>query len=309
MKKTMLCLVLVLMICCVSTVSADWKVSGFGFFVNKWEEKTEEIKEESQSKLSLKHLWLIGKQKLSDEMSVIIILTPKGPPRLVNNLMFKWKSPVKGVDMVTVGRFIPPFTREWSTTRPDHLKTINYSTLFKPLVLKDEGIKLEGGLWRFGEDGLQRFNWKVAVLGSSERLNGPERERKTGRWHFYQRSVVKLPFHTEIGGSYRWSNRDQKLWAVEACYDHNPFFVSAEIVRAKKKEGEYKPEGYILTGCQIGTGVKTVFRYEELDGGRNFIPGIGFSFREAYEVKINVTIPQGWEENISKTEIQFLGKF
>ena len=177
-------------------------VSGFGIFVY----------ERPKTGLFIQHVWVVGSRELiPGRLKFVGVAALQGPPRIVHDLRLHLMKPVPYVKQVVVGRFIPPFAREWADVRVDNLPLIGYSGVVDSVVARDDGIRADIA-WRSVE-------LTAAAFVAKSRIGGFVAERDKGRGHIYQRLRFHLTKALSAGGSYRYGySTDRDMWALEAAY-------------------------------------------------------------------------------------------
>lgn len=157
--------------------------------------------------------WLNGSKMMADKMSYASMsLALEDKAFTVKELSLNYYHVPRPIDHIIIGRFSPPFAREWSELDPDELPTINYSGIFDQLVYRDDGVEVDVS----GPD--SQF-FLGAFMG--ERDGGVVRERQDGKVHLYVQSIITLLPSLDISGSYRWSRTRNNLWAASARWQKN----------------------------------------------------------------------------------------
>jgi hypothetical protein len=252
-----------------------FSINGFGFAVEEWSKDTHSV--------NAKHVWIIVQKQLSEKRGIdlTMILAPSGPPRQLHNFMLKFRLFPSVLTSVTVGRFIPSFSREWPDTRIDFVETINYSSLTNHMVARDDGIQFRGSMWRLA--------YTLEAFDSSERVGGFADERTSGVQHGYGRVVLTLPLNTTVGASHRWGRGDSSMDAWEATYKTDQTALGVEVF-----DDSEEVHWNILAAQKISRDLRAVYRYEHWQNNNNSVAGVRYFFdSESCELKFNVVIPHG----------------
>lgn len=249
----------------------------FGSFVHTFTEDDPG----NDNRVTLNKSWLIGRTELGENTDAVVFLALQGQEMLVHDFRVEWRLPFTYFDRVVIGRFIPPFSREWADVRYDHLPTVFYSSLADSLVARDIGVQADMSY------GWARFNW--GLFASDQRHGGFTQERRDSKLHAYQRLRMKLPGGFTVGTSYRYARtQDGLLAAAEASWSKSGLSsseFSVEAVRFNRKT-----QWYFLFLQEMSPRVWAVLRYENLTSGSRMIPGIKIAW-DYFDLKFNVVLP------------------
>ena len=171
------------------------------------------------------------------------------------NANLNW-SPFGFIDNITLGRFIPPFAREWSEKSVDQLNLPGgFSPIYDQLVYADDGVQVDFHKKRL-----------YISLGSflGERSGGVVREQKDGKLHSYAKVILALPASVDLGGSYRYSRTRNNLWAVWAKWGYSGKNISFEAVGFGKDI-----QHFVNYGVKISSRYLATVRYENLKYQKN----------------------------------------
>lgn len=277
MKKVV---VLLVMFLTLGNVKAEnqkktFPVSGFAFWLVENQKKDESS--ELTTDYNLGHIWLINSHRWGDNLNSLVILSPVGPSRVGHNIQIIWSKPIKGIDEIVFGRFIPPFGWEWPHYRIDKLPTIQYSSVQKALVARDNGIQ-------FFSDRIKKFQW-VAGAFSGHNIGGNLPISERGKPVFYLRVRYKLPLNLWIGASERITSIGAS--GLDVVWEQNGLKLAAEAIRTKglKENMEY----YLLGEYLLFPNFSAVFRFENLQSEKIFTPGLSVRFYNC-ETKINLKL-------------------
>ncbi|MDA2936221.1 hypothetical protein MYX06_03320 [Patescibacteria group bacterium AH-259-L05] len=259
-----------------STVTG-FTIHGFGFF-------TQSLPKEGDPQFGLVHLWLIATNPLNDNIDLTIILAPEGPPRLVHNLQLTWRKPIKGIDYLTVGKFIPAFGWEFSHYRIDLVPTVQYTVLVNSLVARSNGAEIGG-------TPLGWFEWKLGAF-SGERVGGNINKADDGKWNIYPRLRLNpLRDRLWMGSTLRLGPVDAWGLDLQAELPLLPLRIEAETIATN---GSIQHS--ILGVYRVLPWLHGVFRYEDLKEGKRFIPGLAIKLPYNNEIKLNAVISdEGFE--------------
>lgn len=273
MKKVVWVLLVVFLLGAVKTEAQkeSFPVKGFAFWLMESQEKDESS--DLATNYNISHIWLINSHRWDENLNSFVILSPVGPPRVGHNFQITWSNPIRGVDEIVFGRFIPPFGWEWPHYRIDKLPTAQYSSIQKVLVAKDNGLRISGRI--------KKFNWVAgAFFGHNIGGNLPISER--GKPVLYLRGRYKLPLNLWVGVSERIASVEAS--GFDAVWEWRDLKFAAEAIRTKENL-----EYYLLVEYLLFPSFSAVFRFEDLQKDERFIPGLSLKFRE-HEVKINFNL-------------------
>ncbi len=231
--------------------------------------------------LSYPKLWVNGMKNIGQSKEgqysymKISVFSTKGNIE-IKQASANWANPYKDIDMITVGRFAPPFAEEWLKD-PDQINLVGYSAIFDQLVYRDDGLQVD----------FHRKKMYIS-LGSffGERSEGVARERMNGKVHLYSKVTLVLPLNVNASGSYRWSRTRNNLWAAYGKWHGDRKNISFEAVGF----GE-SIQWFANYSVKVVRRVVLTARYENLREQKNrSIFGARF-YAKDFDLKISSTLP------------------
>ncbi len=248
----------------------NWEVFG------SWVYRFTEDDPGNNNQVAFNKSWLVNRTELDDETEAIIFLALQGQEMLVHDFRVRRYLPFVGFDQVVFGRFIPPFGREWSDVRYDHLPTVFYSSITDSVVARDNGARLDMSY------GWLRLN--LGLFAGNQRQGGFIKERKDSKLHFYQRCRLELPYGFTLGASYRYARTRNDLWAAEASWFKPGMEFAIETVSF-----DDNTQWYFLFYQEVAQYVWAVLRYENLTSGNRIVPGVKIKL-EHMDLKFNAVL-------------------
>lgn len=263
--------------------SKNWEV--FGSFVYRFTEDDPA----NDNEVAFNKSWLINRTKLDDNTEAIVFLALQGQELLIHDFRVNQYLPFTGFDKVVFGRFIPPFGKEWSDVRYDHLPTVFYSSITDSVVARDNGARLDMSCgW---------FKFNLGAFASNQRHGGFAEERKDSKLHLYQRLRLGLSHGFTLGASYRYARTRNDLWAAEASWCRPGTEFAIETISF-----DGHTQWYFLFYEELAKNVWAVLRYEDLTSGSRIVPGVKIKL-DYFDLKLNAVL--GGEKNSPKV---FLGQ-
>jgi len=286
MKNQLQVLFLLMFLCLPVSAKEFFTVNGFGFWVD------ENVFGSEFGDLSFEHVWLICEKYHNHSTRIVMVLSPQGSPNLVHDLrVHKLFPEIPVLEEFIAGKFIPPFSREWSDTRIDQIGTIRYSGFDNSLVARDNGVQLNFQL--------NNFSASTAIF-AGDREGGKEQERNNTHRHFYGRFRYALPYNFVYGMSYRWSTLDRRPIGVEATRKTESSLCAFELLRVERTTQWYLLGEFDVVQKFPSLGrIRLVSRYEKVIPGERTTLGFGFFPFEGLTVKINL-IKENFHKQVHK---------
>ncbi|MFY9492891.1 MAG: hypothetical protein WAP55_00155 [Minisyncoccia bacterium] len=252
----------------------DWEV--FGSFVYTFTEDDPN----NDNRITFNKSWLISRTELDENTEAVVFLALQGQEMLVHDFRVERCLSWIGFDRVVIGRFIPPFGREWADVRYDRLPTVFYSSLTDSLVARDIGARVDMSY------GWVRLN--LGLFASDQRHGSFYKERHDSKLHTYQRWRLELPYGFTLGTSYRYARTRNDLWAAEVSWSKPDMPTSEFAVEAVRFDR--KTQWYFLFSQEMSEYVWAVVRYEDLVSGNRITPGIKVVL-DHFDLKVNAVLP------------------
>jgi len=250
------------------TFHESWKIEGFGFWVYQ-------KSKDQGSSLQLKHVWLLLDHKYRDNLSLKIILAPKGPPQIVHSLFIKWVNPTANVDYIRVGRMETPFGNGISAYRIDHNPTIIYSAIDAPVVARSNGFE--------GAGHVHKLKWTLGVF-SGERLLGNIPATADNNVDFYLRLRDTISDNILIGASQRAG--PVYAWGLDLVLQDSDHHLRAEF----ETVGSLGiTQHSIMLIYELGW-LNLLHRTEILESGIRWTPGFRIFLPHDCEIKANTIL-------------------
>lgn len=235
------------------------------------------------------HTWLLFKVPLDSTTTVLAIVAPEGPRRLLHNMQIEWQTRTwPAFYAITLGRFIPPFADEFANVRIDRIKTVAYSRVMDSsrLVARDTGIQFTSRIPR---------NWQSDVaIFIGDRLDMPSSNHEYNP-DFYARTRYLGGNNTakfQIGASKRWG--PVKATAVNISLER-PQYLSM-LTGKRALCGAISFEGiwlygqfdyYAMASLVPRRPVEVLYRYESLYNHSYHTIGLGWKLNHYLYAKLN----------------------
>lgn len=233
--------------------------------------------------------WLIFKMPLDSTTTVLAIVAPEGPRRLLHNMQIEWKTRTwPAFYAIILGRFIPPFADEFANVRIDRIKTVAYSRVLDSsrLVARDTGVQFTSRI---------PHNWQSDVaIFIGDRLDMPSSSHKYSP-DFYARTRYLSGNNTakfQIGASKRWG--PIKAMAVNISLER-PQYLS-RLTGKRALCGAIAFEGiwlhgqfdyYAMVSLVPREPVEVLYRYESLYNQNYHTIGLNWRLNHYLCAKLN----------------------
>lgn len=287
---------------CLGAEIGKLQFSGFSFMT------ASKVESQASKGVERGHTWLLFKLPLDSTTTVLAIIAPEGPPRLLHNMQIEWQTrtwPV--IYAVTFGRFIPPFADEFANVRIDRTRTVAYSRVLNSsrLVARDTGLQFTSRILH---------NWQADVaIFAGDRTGSDIPASRKGDPDFYARTqylrgnnVAKF----QIGASERWG--PVKATAINASLERPQYLASLTGQRALC--GAIAFEGiwlhgqfdyFALASLTPWSQGEVLYRYESLDNHSDHTIGLGWRFNHYLCAKLNYSVGYALNTIVGQAVIQW----
>lgn len=224
--------------------------------------------------VQFEHIWLVLGKTIDANKKFTVVLTPKGPPQLVHNAQFTWNNFYHPfIDVVTIGKFIPPFAEEFSILRIDQSEAVRYSRVLDAsrLVARDTGVQVSGHI--------QSMHWDAATF-TGDRTGSDIPASEKGKPDGYVRARVSLPLHGQIGFSQRIGPVPAS--AAEASLQKRDVHIAFEGIWV---HGGF--DYYMQPYVRLPHGVTVLYRFEDYLNHGYHTMGVSIKYAPLW-LKLNV---------------------
>lgn len=242
--------------------------------------------------ISREHSWFVISVPLDSLTVLTVILAPEGPPHLLHDLRVRWETPIRGLDALTIGKFIPPFGWEYWFTRIDQTETVRYSQVIDPsrFVARDTGIQASGTAG-------PALHWDTAVF-TGDRTGGNFPDSEKGNPDSYLRLMAFYGQHLRIGTSERFG--PMRARAVDAMLRWSAVSVEAEGVKVQQEF-----DWFALVVVRLPQRITILYRYEDFLNKSYHTYGVSFRLNGFFWTKLNLVSGPGPTKAIGQLVIQW----